>query len=120
MDGIQPPEPRKPLRVCELFAGVGGFHLGLDRAGMRVVWANQWEPGTRAQQHDTAAQEVKETKLLSFMFYIPSRGFTAIKHLLFTGQCRQISSGARGARGSTRGSSLPKTCGFVECEAAAV
>jgi DNA (cytosine-5)-methyltransferase 1 len=49
MDGIQPPEPRKPLRVCELFAGVGGFHLGLDRAGMRVVWANQWEPGTRAQ-----------------------------------------------------------------------
>ncbi|NFI38008.1 DNA (cytosine-5-)-methyltransferase [Clostridium botulinum] len=32
-------------RVCELFAGVGGFHLGLSRAGeWEVVWANQWEP----------------------------------------------------------------------------
>ena len=33
--------------VCELFAGVGGFHLGLDRlgSGWKVVWYNQWEPG---------------------------------------------------------------------------
>ncbi|BDR78893.1 DNA-cytosine methyltransferase [Clostridium tetani] len=31
--------------VVELFAGVGGFHLGLSRAGdWEVVWANQWEP----------------------------------------------------------------------------
>lgn len=49
MDGIQPPKPHNPLRVCELFAGVGGFHLGLDRAGMKVVWGNQWEPGSRKQ-----------------------------------------------------------------------
>jgi DNA (cytosine-5)-methyltransferase 1 len=28
---------------------VGGFHLGLDRAGWRTVWANQWEPSTKAQ-----------------------------------------------------------------------
>lgn len=49
MNGIQPPRPRGPLRVCELFAGVGGFHVGLAAAGMNVVWANQWEPGTRAQ-----------------------------------------------------------------------
>lgn len=37
------------LRVIELFAGVGGFRLALERAGMRVVWSNQWEPGTRTQ-----------------------------------------------------------------------
>jgi DNA (cytosine-5)-methyltransferase 1 len=49
MDGIRPPKPQSPLRVCELFAGVGGFHVALARAGMRVVWANQWEPGTRTQ-----------------------------------------------------------------------
>jgi DNA (cytosine-5)-methyltransferase 1 len=49
MEGIKPPRPRRPLRVCELFAGVGGFHLGLSAAGMKVVWANQWEPGTRTQ-----------------------------------------------------------------------
>jgi len=37
------------FRVCELFAGVGGFHLGLQKSGWKVVWANQWEPGKKAQ-----------------------------------------------------------------------
>src|SRR5919106_3728330 len=44
-------------RVAELFAGVGGFRLGLQGApdwgvkgsGWRVVWSNQWEPGTKVQ-----------------------------------------------------------------------
>ena len=39
---------RRPT-AAELFAGVGGFHLALDRAGFDVVWSNQWEPATRAQ-----------------------------------------------------------------------
>lgn len=36
------------LRVIELFAGVGGFRVGLERAGegsFETVWFNQWEPG---------------------------------------------------------------------------
>ena len=39
------------IRVVELFAGVGGFRIGLERADRRfkTVWANQWEPGKRAQ-----------------------------------------------------------------------
>jgi DNA (cytosine-5)-methyltransferase 1 len=37
------------LRAVELFAGVGGFRLGLERAGGRVVWSNQWEPTTKVQ-----------------------------------------------------------------------
>ena len=39
-------------RYIELFAGVGGFHVGLDRAGkdfFKCVMANQWEPGARDQ-----------------------------------------------------------------------
>lgn len=28
----------------ELFAGVGGFRLGLERAGHEVIWANEWSP----------------------------------------------------------------------------
>src|SRR5690606_3191829 len=39
------------LRVAELFAGVGGFRLGLEAASDRykVVWSNQWEPGRKTQ-----------------------------------------------------------------------
>jgi DNA (cytosine-5)-methyltransferase 1 len=40
--------PSSP-RVVELFAGVGGFRLGLEPSGWEVVWANQWEPDTRSQ-----------------------------------------------------------------------
>ena len=42
---------QKPLhpRVVELFAGVGGFRLGLERSGWNTVWANQWEPSTKSQ-----------------------------------------------------------------------
>jgi len=38
-----------PGRVCELFAGVGGFRLALERSGWKVVWSNQWEPRHRSQ-----------------------------------------------------------------------
>ena len=39
------------IKVCELFAGVGGFRLGLQRASdkFNFVWANQWEPGKKVQ-----------------------------------------------------------------------
>lgn len=39
------------IRVCELFAGVGGFRIGLERASGRfkTVWNNQWEPSTKRQ-----------------------------------------------------------------------
>ena len=35
--------------VVELFAGVGGFRLGLEKAGWKTIFANQWEPGKKAQ-----------------------------------------------------------------------
>ncbi|GGG38705.1 cytosine-specific methyltransferase [Croceivirga lutea] len=38
------------LTVCELFAGVGGFRLGLERSkDFKVIWSNQWEPSTKTQ-----------------------------------------------------------------------
>lgn len=39
----------KNLRVVELFAGVGGFRLGLEKNNFQVVWSNQWEPSTKIQ-----------------------------------------------------------------------
>lgn len=41
----------KNISVVELFAGVGGFRLGLEEASNRfkTVWANQWEPGRKNQ-----------------------------------------------------------------------
>lgn len=39
------------IRVIELFAGVGGFRIGLERASNRfkTTWNNQWEPSTKRQ-----------------------------------------------------------------------
>lgn len=41
----------EPIRTVELFAGVGGFRLGLEAASDRfhIIWANQWEPSMREQ-----------------------------------------------------------------------
>ncbi|WP_353106965.1 DNA (cytosine-5-)-methyltransferase [Acetoanaerobium noterae] len=37
--------------LCELFAGVGGFRIGLEQSSTewQTVWANQWEPGRKSQ-----------------------------------------------------------------------
>lgn len=45
------------IKVAELFAGIGGFHVGFSAANKKlkqpdlfqVVWSNQWEPGEKAQ-----------------------------------------------------------------------
>jgi DNA (cytosine-5)-methyltransferase 1 len=45
--------PKSPLRVVELFAGVGGFRLGLEAVArgkaFKVIWSNQYEPGSAKQ-----------------------------------------------------------------------
>ena len=45
---------QKSIRTIELFAGVGGFRIGLEKIndsdkGYEVVWSNQWEPSTKTQ-----------------------------------------------------------------------
>ena len=40
------------LKVAELFAGVGGFRIGLENTNnqmFEVTWGNQWEPGKKVQ-----------------------------------------------------------------------
>ena len=42
---------KKQIRVVELFAGVGGFRIGLEGASdaYETIWNNQWEPSTQHQ-----------------------------------------------------------------------
>lgn len=42
----------KKIKVAELFAGVGGFRIGLENASekYKIVWSNQWEPATKSQE----------------------------------------------------------------------
>ena len=59
------------IKVVELFAGVGGFRLGLEgwngkssssnykekfESPYEVIWSNQWEPSTKIQ-HASAVYE---------------------------------------------------------------
>lgn len=49
----------KKIRVIDLFAGVGGFRIGLERASEKyeTVWSNQWEPSTKSQEASKIYQE---------------------------------------------------------------
>ena len=47
--GKRDARPGSAGRVVELFAGVGGFRLGLETSGWDTIWANQWEPSTKTQ-----------------------------------------------------------------------
>jgi DNA (cytosine-5)-methyltransferase 1 len=43
-------EPLRPVGyVAELFAGVGGFRIGLANASWKTTFSNQWEPSTKSQ-----------------------------------------------------------------------
>lgn len=52
---IEAKEDLMDKTICELFAGVGGFRLGMERldTGWKTTWFSQWEPGARTQwAHD--------------------------------------------------------------------
>ena len=51
---------KNKIKVVELFAGVGGFRLGLENSNSKdsensfeIAWSNQWEPSTKTQHAST-------------------------------------------------------------------
>ena len=64
---------KRKFKVVELFAGVGGFRLGLEgwknkspstgykkimNSNFKIIWSNQWEPSTKTQH----ASEIYEKR----------------------------------------------------------
>ena len=45
------------MKVAELFAGVGGFRLGLEKSNYEIVWSNQWEPSSKTQHASKVYEE---------------------------------------------------------------
>ncbi len=56
---VVPQTAHNDIRVIELFAGVGGFRIGLERASARykTIWSNQWEPATKRQDASLVYQQ---------------------------------------------------------------
>ena len=47
------------IKVVELFAGVGGFRLGLEKnPNYKVIWSNQYEPSTKKQHASLVYENV--------------------------------------------------------------
>ncbi len=65
MAGKRDAQPGSAGRVVELFAGVGGFRLGLEPHGWQTVWASQWEPSTRTQHAAVCYRSHFEPDVLS-------------------------------------------------------
>jgi len=90
--------------VCELFAGVGGFRLGLENASKdwTTVWANQWEPGRKAQHafdcycHHFGSKDIHVNKDISTI-----DKSTIPNHNLLVGgfPCQDYSVARTGAKG---------------------
>ncbi len=62
-------KPALPLKVIELFAGVGGFREAMSRKRTKdyyqVVWSNQWEPRERNKEgSNQTANKVYEEKFV--------------------------------------------------------
>lgn len=90
--------------VCELFAGVGGFRVGLEKAdpSWETVWANQWEPGKKSQHAFECYIKHfgKESKYVNKDISIIDKNTIPTHNLLVGGfPCQDYSVARTGAKG---------------------
>lgn len=93
--------------ICELFAGVGGFRVGLEKSSSdwKTVWANQWEPSKKVQHafecyksHFEASGGIDEYSNVDIS-QVPAEHIP--NHTLLVGgfPCQDYSVASTGARG---------------------
>ena len=92
------------IRVVELFAGVGGFRVGLEASSIRfsTIWANQWEPGRKNQfAFDCYNTHFAHTKSINVNEDIEKVKAEVPEHDLLVGgfPCQDYSVAATKARG---------------------
>lgn len=87
--------------VVELFAGVGGFHLGLKDSGFKIIWANQWEPGKKVQHAFECYRQHFEEETICVNEDISTVKKDIPTHTLLVGgfPCQDYSVAATGAKG---------------------
>lgn len=94
--------------VCEIFAGIGGFRYGLEKAGpYRTAWMNQWEPSRKRQDAyvSNGASSMPLTTALSndatARFSLPSMRAPAMPKIFRMPQasCRTVSFPVRSLSG---------------------
>ena len=91
------------IKVAEMFAGVGGFHLGLKNASSKfeVIWANQYEPSRKNQFAFRIYQKhFPKTKAVNDDFSKMNKRHIPDMDLLVGGfPCQDYSVAASGAKG---------------------
>lgn len=91
------------IKVAEMFAGVGGFHLGLKKASpnFKIIWANQYEPSRKNQFAFRIYQKhFPETKPINEDFSkIDKNGIPDMDLLVGGFPCQDYSVAATGAKG---------------------
>ena len=94
---------RKNIRVAEMFAGVGGFHLGLTRANsdFEIVWANQYEPSKKNQfAYKIYKNNFPKTKILNDDISLVDKNTIPDIDILVGGfPCQDYSVASTGAKG---------------------
>jgi DNA (cytosine-5)-methyltransferase 1 len=95
-------------KVAELFAGVGGFRIGLEKSGLKTVYSNQFEPSTKIQHASSiyvnrfgedghSNEDIAEVKKIPTEFDLLVGGFPCQDYSV--AKSKNSSHGLRGKKG---------------------
>lgn len=81
------------MNVGSLFAGIGGFDLGFERAGMRVAWQVELDPYCRA----VLARHFPEAERFEDICEVGARNLAPVDLICGGFPCQDLSAAGRGA-----------------------